>query len=129
MTQTRTTVESDVFVFSSEDLDEVPEHTCMAAGCGYQPRPYVESSLRMDLWSALAVVTDRDPASLPRDSEGRLIVSAEDVTVVVLCGDSDDKGWAGSPLPDEGAYGGNGCLARFEARQYDCTPFQYALDD
>lgn len=130
MPRTRTITETDVFVLSSEDLDEVEEqHICMAAGCGYAPRPYLPSNTRMDLWSALALITDRDPASLPHDDEGRLIVSAEDVSVVALCGNWVDDGGYPQEIP-AGTYGGNGCLQRFEeTRKVNTVPFEYPLDD
>lgn len=128
MTRTLRT-EDEVFVLSSEDLDEVEENTCEVAGCGYQPRPYLPSNLRMDLWSALAVVTDRDVNSLPCDEAGRLRVSAEDVTVVTVCGDWVDDGGYPDDIP-AGTYGGNGCLQRLAGtHKYETVPFDYPVDD
>ena len=99
----------------------------MAAGCTYQPEPYIESNLRMDLWAACALIPGREPDA---DDSGRLILSAEDVEWVVLCGDSDDRGFAFYPADTpRGTYGGNGCLIRLADRKVLCVPFEYPYDD
>lgn len=112
-------------VFMVDFTPIIEEHTC--ARCGYAPRPYVESNLRMDLWSAPCVVGDA--RQFQTDTDGRLVLGVEDVTWLALCGDSDDKGWVGSPLPDEGAYGGNGCLTELRPFEVPCVPLEFEADD
>jgi hypothetical protein len=103
-----------VYLLRPDEITDVPEHTCMATGCGYAPSHYRPGNLLgNDVWAACALVTDQPPVTTDTEDGPRLILGPQHVEWVTLCGN----------------HSGKGCLDRFGTRKMLCVPFDYPNDD